>query len=161
VIDVLERRRPAAQPLSPGTTPDERPARRALQGQIARLEGDLAKLVAASWPRQGLDLRVDRPSDRPRLRDLGELEQIRDSLAERVEDLRRDLHDRRAVEDANRRLIEDMLRRPQDHRWMRVSNAEIGEPGCHDWHVVPRWGFIGMFANWWRVKISSGCPLAT
>jgi len=161
VIDALERRRPAAQPLSPGTAPDERPARRALQGQIARLEGDLAKLVAASWPRKGLDLRVDRPSDRPRLRDLGELEQIRDSLAERVEDLRRDLHDRHAVEDASRRLIEDMLRRPQDHRWMRVSNADIGEPGCHHWHVVPRWGFVGMFANWWRVKISSGCPLAT
>ena len=161
MIDVLERRRPAAQPFLPGTAPDERPARRALQGQIARLEGDLAKLVAASWPRTGLDLRVDRPSDRPRLRDLGELEQIRDALAERVEDLRRDLRDRHAVEDANRRLIEDMLRRPQDHRWMRVSNADIGEPGCHHWHVVPRWGFVGMFANWWRVKISSGCPLAT
>jgi hypothetical protein len=161
VIDVLERRRPAAQPLSPWTETDERSARRALQGQIERLEGDLAKLVAVSWPRKGLDLRVDWPSDRPRLRDLGELEQIRDALADRVEDLRRDLRDRHAVEDANRRLIEDMLRSPQDHRWIRVSNADIGEPGCHHWHVVPRWGFVGMFANWWRVKISSGCPLAT
>lgn len=160
MIDVLERPRPATQPLSE-TAPDERPARRALQSQIARLEGDLAKLAVASWPRKGLDLRVDRPSDRPRLRDLGELEQIRDALAERVEDLRRDLHDRHALEDANRRLIDDMLRRPEDHRWIRVSNADIGEPGCHHWHVVPRWGFIGMFANWWRVKISSGCPLAT
>lgn len=161
MIDALERRRPAAQPLWPGTPTDERPARRALQSQIERLEGDLARLVAAAWPRKGLDVRVDRRSDRPRLRDLGELEQIRDALAERVEDLRRDLRDRHAVEDANRRLIEDMLRRPEDHRWIRVSNADIGEPGCHHWHVVPRWGFVGMFANWWRVKISSGCPLAT
>ncbi len=25
----------------------------------------------------------------------------------------------------------------------------------------PRWGIIGMFLGWWRVKLSSGCPLAT
>lgn len=161
MIDVLERRRAAVEPLSPGTATDERPARRALQGQIERLERDLAKLVAASWPRKGLELGVAWPGGRPRIRDLGELEQIRDALAARVEDLRRDLGDRHAVEDANRRLIEDMLRRPESHRWVRVSNADIGEPGCHHWHVVPRWGFVGMFANWWRVKISSGCPLAT
>ncbi len=161
MIDVLERRSPASQPLPPGAPAGERPARRALQDQIERLERELAKLVAASWPRQGLELRVDRPSGRPRIRDLGELEQIRDALAERVEDARRDLRDRHAVEDANRGLVEDMLRRPESHRWIRVSNADIGEPGCHHWHVVPRWGFVGMFANWWRVKISSGCPLAT
>jgi hypothetical protein len=161
VIDVLERSSAATQPLQPGATPDERPARRALQAQIERLERDLAGLVAASWPRKGLDLAVDRPGGRPRIRDLGELEQIRDALAARVEDLRRDLRGRHAVEDANRRLIEDMLRSPEEHRWVRVGNADIGEPGCHHWHVVPRWGFVGMFANWWRVKISSGCPLAT
>lgn len=161
MIDLLERQCTPAQPLQPGTTPDERPARRALQAQIERLEGDLASLFSASWPRKGLKLGVDRRSDRPRLRDLGELEQIRDALAERVEDARRDLRERHAVEDANRRLVEDMLRHPESHRWVRVSNADIGEPGCHHWHVVPRWGFIGMFANWWRVKISSGCPLAT
>lgn len=161
MIDVLERRSPAVQPLPPGTAADERPARRALQVQIERLERDLAKLLAASWPRQGLELGVDRASGRPRMCDLGELEQIRDALATRVEDARRDLRDRHAVEAANRRLVEDMLRRPESHRWIRVSNADIGEPGCHHWHVVPRWGFVGMFANWWRVKISSGCPLAT
>ena len=161
MIDVLERRRSSADPHEPGTAIDERPARRALQAQIERLERDLARLLAASWPRKGLELGVDRPSGRPRIRDLGELEQIRDALAERVADLRGDLSRRRAVEDANRCLVEDMLRRPESHRWVRVSNADIGEPGCHHWHVVPRWGPIGMFANWWRVKISSGCPLAT
>jgi hypothetical protein len=161
VIDVLDRANVAAEPLQAPGAPDERPARRALQAQIERLERDLARLLATSWPRQGIELRVERPGERPRLRDLGELEQIRDALAGRVSDARRDLRDRHAVEDANRRLIEDMLSRPEDHRWLRVGNSDIGEPGCHHWHVVPRWGPIGMFANWWRVKISSGCPLAT
>ena len=161
MIDVLERTSAAAEQLQPATAPDERPARRALKAQIARLERDLARLFAASWPRQGLEFHVDHPSGRPRILDLGELEQIRDALAERVEDVRRDLGERHAGEDAKRRLIEEMLRHPERHRWVRVSNADIGEPGCHHWHVVPRWGFIGMFANWWRVKISSGCPLAT
>jgi hypothetical protein len=161
VIDVLERSNAVGQPLQPGSTLDEGPARRALHGQIERLERDLAKLFAASWPRKGLEFGVDQPSDRPRIRDLGELERIRDALAERVEDARHDLRERHAVENANRRLIESMLRHPEDHRWVRVGNADIGEPGCHHWHVVPRWGLIGMLANWWRVKISSGCPLAT
>ena len=161
MIDVLERSNAVGQPLQPGSAVDEAPARRALHGQIERLERDLAKLFAASWPRKGLEFGVDRPSGRPRIRDLGELERIRDALAERVEDARRDLRDRHAVDDANRRLIESMLRHPEDHRWVRVGNADIGEPGCHHWHVVPRLGPIGMLANWWRVKISSGCPLAT
>ena len=54
-----------------------------------------------------------------------------------------------------------MLLDPEEHKWVRVSNEDIGEPGCKHWHVRPRWGFLGMLLNWWRVKISSGCPLAT
>jgi hypothetical protein len=54
-----------------------------------------------------------------------------------------------------------MLLDPGAHRWVRVSNADIGEPGCKTWHVVPRLGLVGMLAGWWHVKISSGCPLAT
>lgn len=161
MIDVRERQSAGTQPLEPGTGVDELPARRALQGQIERLERELARLFATSWPRKGLDLAVGRPSGRPRIRDLGELEEIRDALAAGVADARRDLTARHAVEDANRRVIADMLRRPERHRWERVTNADIGEPGCHQWHVVPRWGVVGMLANWWRVKISSGCPLAT
>ena len=36
---------------------------------------------------------------------------------------------------------------------------DIGEPGCRDWHVRPRFGLLGMLAGWWRVVVSSGCPL--
>ena len=49
---------------------------------------------------------------------------------------------------------------PEKHKWMRIGNEDIGEPGCKYWEVRPRLGVIGMLMNWWRVKISSGCPLA-
>ena len=53
-----------------------------------------------------------------------------------------------------------MLLEPERHKWRRVSAEDIGEPGCRHWHVVPRYGLLGRLAGWWRVKISSGCPLA-
>jgi hypothetical protein len=43
---------------------------------------------------------------------------------------------------------------------MRIGAEDIGETGCKYWEVRPRLGIIGMLMNWWRVKISSGCPLA-
>jgi hypothetical protein len=78
-----------------------------------------------------------------------------------VSDARRALSDRTWVEDQNRRLIEEMMLAPERHRWQRVSAEDIGEPGCKHWHVRPRFGIVGMLMNWWRVVISSGCPLAT
>jgi hypothetical protein len=48
---------------------------------------------------------------------------------------------------------------PERHRFARVTNEAIGEPGCRDWHVRPRFGLLGMLAGWWRVVVSSGCPL--
>jgi hypothetical protein len=49
---------------------------------------------------------------------------------------------------------------PERHRWEVVTSAELGLTGCHVWRVRPRLGLIGMLMGWWRVKISSGCPLA-
>lgn len=154
--------RPAAPAArSPKIAPDERAARRSLQAQIEWLEGDLAALSAAAWPRTGLDWTDGAARRRgPRILDLGELEQIRDELANRVADRRRELADRHVVEAANRSLVADMLAHPERHPWVRVSHADIGEPGCRHWHVVPRFGLLGRLAGWWRVKISSGCPLA-
>ncbi len=71
---------------------------------------------------------------------------------------RRALSERTAVEEGNRQLIEEMLLDPEAHQWVRVSHADIGEPGCRHWHVRPRYGPLGRFAKWWRVRISSGCP---
>jgi hypothetical protein len=77
----------------------------------------------------------------------------------RIADRRAELAERHEIEQASRRLVEDMLRHPERHPWVRVSHADIGEPGCRHWHVVPRYGLLGRLAGWWRVKVSSGCPL--
>jgi hypothetical protein len=153
-------------PLRVGTG-DEALARRALRTQIARLETELAAQVL-SKPRPATFAEMLRagaaaaaPSSgraAPRLLSLGELEAERDRLTDRLRDERAALAlvaDRH--EDA-RQLREEILRDPDAFPYVRVSNADIGEPGCHDWHVRPRFGVLGMLMRWWRVKISSGCP---
>jgi hypothetical protein len=151
---------PARPPLVPGTRTDERPARQSLLDQIARLEEELGQIFCSTWPRKGFHWDV-RSRGGPRLLSLDELEELRDDLAARVQHARRALSDRTYVEEQNRRLIEEMLLAPERHKWVRVANEDIGEPGCKHWHVRPRWGILGMLLNWWRVRISSGCPLAT
>ena len=142
----------------PRTLPDERAARRNLLDQVARLEQELSQLVCSSWPRKGLTPSVAGRAG-PRLLTLAELEELRDELAGEVQHLRRSLTDRTYAEEQKRCLIEHMLRDPAAYKWVRVSSEEIGEPGCKHWHVRPRWSFIGMLMGWWRVVISSGCPL--
>jgi hypothetical protein len=148
-----------AAPALPRTRPDERAARSALRDQIARLEEELAQLFCSVWPRKGFSLGVAGRGG-PRLLSLGELEEVRDEQAARVQHARRMLSERTYGEEQHRRLIEEMLLDPSAHKWVRVSNEDIGEPGCKHWHVRPRWSLVGMLMNWWRVVISSGCPLA-
>ena len=166
--ETLERRRPIAPypqgppsrpPLAPRTAPDERPARRTLLDQIEHLEQDLSSLFVSTWPRKGLEFSVASRAG-PRVLSLAELELLRDDLATRVDDARRTLSDRTYVEEKHRCRIEEMLLEPEKHKWVRIGNDDIGEPGCKHWHVRPRWGILGMLMNWWRVRISSGCPLA-
>ena len=85
---------------------------------------------------------------------------MRDDLAERLHEVRATLAARAAREAREARLLERMLRDPGRHRFVRVSAADVGEPGCGVWHVRPRLGLIGMLMGWWQVKLSSGCPLA-
>ena len=91
---------------------------------------------------------------------MDELERVRDSLGTRLQDVKGRLHDRVYVETRNRELIEEMIADLAAHKWVRVFNEDIGEPGCKHWHSKPRWGPLGMLMGWWRVKISSGCLLA-
>ena len=146
-------------PLAPRPRPDERPARRDLLDQIERLEGELSSLFVSAWPRKGFELSVPGRGG-PRLLALAELEALRDDLAQRVDHARRGLSDRTLVEKRHRARIEQMLLDPEKHKWVRIGNDDIGEPGCKHWHVRPRWGLLGYLMNWWRVRISSGCPLA-
>jgi hypothetical protein len=151
---------PVRAPLLPRTSPDERPARRSLLEQISRLETELAGLFCSTWPRHGFDFGVPAARTGARLLSLGELEELRDRLSERIAAARSALSERTYVEEGNRCLIEEMLLEPEAYKWVRVGNEDIGEPGCKHWHVRPRWGILGMLLNWWRVRISSGCPLA-
>jgi hypothetical protein len=138
---------------------DERASRANLRRQIAALELILARLFGSAFPRKGIDFAVPGMGG-PRLLSVDELEKVRDGLVARVQEVRADLHDYAVVEEANRELIEEMTADPASHRWLRVQNEDIGEPGCKNWHAKPRWGVLGVLMGWWRVKISSGCPLA-
>jgi len=136
----------------------ERLARDDLRRQIARLERRLDEVFVAAFPRRGIDWRVGAVGG-PRLLSTGELERVRDALAYRVREAESELERRVAVERATRGLLAEMIAAPERHRWVRISNRDIGEPGCRHWHSRPRWGILGMMLDWWRVKLSSGCPL--
>jgi hypothetical protein len=138
---------------------DERAARADLRRQIAALELMLARLFGSAFPRKGIDFSVPGMGG-PRLLSLDELERVRDGLAARIQEVRADLHEYAVAEEANRELIERMTADPAAHKWLRVHNEDIGEPGCKNWHATPRLGPLGLLMGWWRVKISSGCPLA-
>ena len=138
----------------------ERAARRSLRAQIARLERELAEAFVTAFPMGGLD-QPTATAGRPRLLGLGELEAVRDELAERLHQARVTIS-HRADEQAQKRLqLERMLLAPAEHRFERVARRDLGEPGCGVWQVRPRLGLIGMLMGWWQVKLSSGCPLAT
>ena len=97
----------------------------------------------------------------PRLLSLGELEALRDALAQRVGaaiDRAAEIDENHSL---NRELLERMRREPGRYKFVRIAATDVGERGCGVYHVRPRMGLVGMLAGWWQVKLSSGCPLAT
>jgi hypothetical protein len=131
---------------------DNAAARRSLREQIARLEDELARTAASTYPRitaQGPPI----ARGGPRLLDLERLEITRDALAARVADVhRRAQRQERAQAEARARL-EDMRAHPERHKGQRITAAELGLPGCTVYSVKQR-----VLTGWWRVKVSSGCP---
>lgn len=119
--------------------------------------------MAAAWPRAELLAELAVPQARgrgPRLASVAELERTRDELIRRVLELERALdesHEReRQMRELRRRMFED----PASCPGALVTNRDCGEPGCTRYRVVPRLGLLGLALGWWRVKVSSGCPLA-
>jgi hypothetical protein len=139
---------------------DERAARTQLRGQIAALEAQLSDAVVSAFPDGGVHSAVPAPGG-PRLLTLGELERIRDALADRLAQARSVLEARGARLAASRVLLVGMLLAPGRYKFVRVANRDLGESGCGVWQVRPRLGLIGMLMGWWQVKLSSGCPLAS
>jgi hypothetical protein len=133
--------------------------REELRRQIASLEHQLAELFATAFPRRGIGYSVVAAGG-PRILGVAELETIRDGLVVRLREAQTELGRRTYVEERNRETLERMIAEPSRFRWLRISNEDVGERGCKHWHATPRWGPLGMLLNWWRVKLSSGCPLA-
>jgi DNA-binding transcriptional regulator YhcF (GntR family) len=141
----------------PEVATDERVGRQELRRQIARLEAQLA-----SYPG---DTRKPGEPTHPLLRpkghvpDMAELEQIRDDLIERLNRARALAERRGEGQRRARATLEEMAADPAAHKWETVASEDLGEPGCGTWEVQPKWGPVGALMNWWRVKVSSGCPL--
>jgi hypothetical protein len=146
------------RPLRIHTGVDERAARAALRAQIARLEEQIAGHVTSAFPRSPTPPRIGGERG-ARLQTFGELEERRDALEAAVARIRREADALGARQERARGRLEAIMRDPAGHRWERVTNEDIGEPGCRQCHARPRLGLLGLLMNWWRVIISSGCPL--
>jgi DNA-binding transcriptional regulator YhcF (GntR family) len=153
---------PAGPPLAPfpeiGTDADPRLVRDALREQIGRLEGEIASYA---WHDPAM-ASTPRPLSEPlgRVAGIEDLERVRAELIDRLRALRSDAARRGNRQDAARTHVGQMVNDPRGHRWEVVSNEATGEPGCGETRVVPTWGPLGAIMGWWRVKVSSGCPLA-
>ena len=156
-MPVLERQRDLAVQLP---ELDEAAARRDLREQITKLERRLAGTVTAGFPYLPGSA-SGRRAPGGRLLDLGALERVRDELADQLRQLRREAEALGARQAEARRVLERMRLEPGRHRWVRIYATDLGEPGCQSWQVRPRLGLLGMLMGWWRVKLSSGCPLAS
>jgi hypothetical protein len=136
----------------------ERAARRSMRAQIARLERELSGAFVTAFE-LGAVAPGGSPCGDPRLLDLGELELVRDQLAERLRVARAAISELAEEHAANRVLLERMLLEPGKYKFARLASRDLGEPSCGVWQVRPRLGLIGMLMGWWQVKLSSGCPL--
>lgn len=125
--------------------------------QIATHERELSAALAKLEPR-----RRPRPSTtaatRPHLLSGQELESTRDDLVARISDVQGLVALQSAARSGARALLKRMTDVPADFRWATVTTKDLGSTECREWQSVPVLGPIGILANWWRIRISSGCP---
>jgi hypothetical protein len=162
VVELLaDDRAQTVAPVFPASVDEDvqRAARRSLRAQIVKLERELADAFLTAVPLGGLDMGAVAGASAPRLLDLGELERVRDCMAQRLHMARTLIGERAEAQEAARVHLERMLLEPGRYRFHRITREQLGEPGCGAFHVRPRLGLIGMLMGWWQVKLSSGCPL--
>jgi hypothetical protein len=133
---------------------DAAAARRTLQSQIATLEAQLAP-YPEERPTEEETPAVPAP---PRVMTLADLEATRDQLIKRLKRAQQAAKKQSSHYDAARGRLEQMVADPSAHKWEIVDRDDIGEEGCGRYEVRPAWGPVGALMNWWRVKLSSGCP---
>lgn len=152
---------PPQHPLTP-TTVDEAAARATMRAQLRHLERELAQLTTDAFAdpgdRRPIAPTAGTPSHRAHLPTFAELEAQRDLLVARVAEARAHRAVRRAEVEQTQAFLEEVRRAPEQHPYVRIPKADLGEPGCGSYQVRPKRGIIGMLAGWWQVKLSSGCP---
>ena len=131
--------------------------RHGLYAQIAELERELTTTIAQLEPS-----RRPRPSKapatRPHLLSIAELETTRDELAARISAAQELVAHQSARRSGARALLKRMSDMPAEFRWATVTTKDLGTKECRAWQSVPVLGPIGMLGNWWRIRMSSGCP---
>lgn len=125
--------------------------------QIARLEYELSTAVAGLEPDRRPQPTGSR-SARPHILSDTELESTRDALVARIGEAEELLVRQDADQVAARALLKRMTEDPAAYRWTKVTTGETGDDGCRTWQSVPVMGPVGMLGNWWRIRMSSGCP---
>ena len=134
-----------------------RPTRHEFYRQIARLEHELSAAVSGLDPSRRPQPKASRPA-MPRLLNEAELESTRDALVGRLGEAE-DLVARQTADHADAQaLLKRMEEAPAHFRWTKVTTKDMGAEGCRTWQSVPVMGPIGMLGNWWRIRMSSGCP---
>src|SRR5258705_10157030 len=101
------------------TEPDERAARRTLRDQIARLEAQLADCVTTAFSTRGVVSFQVTGVYGPRVLGIAELERVRDDLAGRVGDARKELTAHGEAQERARVRLERMLLAPGRHKFAR------------------------------------------
>lgn len=125
--------------------------------QIARLERELSESVAGLEPSRRPKA-TGSPGAQPHLLSETDLEATRDDLFARVGRAEELLTLQARDQAEARALLKRMTEAPEHYRWVTVTTKETGDGGCRTWQSVPVLGPIGMLGNWWRIRLSSGCP---
>jgi len=134
-----------------------RPTRREFYRQIARLEHELSAAVSRLDPSRRPQPKALRPA-RPRVLNEAELESVRDALVARLGEVEALVVRQKADHADARALLKRMEEAPAHFRWSKVTTKDMGAEGCRTWESVPVMGPLGMLNNWWRIRMSSGCP---
>ena len=163
MADVLELRRRSWRRLRSHcrTEVDEAAARRTLREQIARLESELGALFCSTFPRTGFDWGV--PSARRPARAVAapSSSDIRDELADAARSTTASSSataptSRSSTAAASRRCCSTPPSTSGSASRTRTSASAAASSGTS----ARASASLGMLMNWWRVRISSGCPLA-
>lgn len=134
-----------------------RPTRHEFYRQIARLEHELSAAASGLDPSRRPQPIASRPA-RPRVLNEAELESVRDALVARLGEVEALVVRQKADHADARALLKRMEDAPAHFRWTKVTTKDMGAEGCRTWQSVPVMGPLGMLNNWWRIRMSSGCP---